>query len=108
MMLIGPTPIVMWKPVVYQVKPRTFENYISLQLFLLGIWKWSNLRKEGLLKDDTLTAGEGWQRYWDEVTQTPWLFNPATKHFISYDDPQSLKIKVEHALCEDLAGVMVW
>lgn len=73
-----------------------------------GIWKWTNLRKEGLLKDDFVTPGEGWQRNWDEVSQTPWLFNPETKNFISYDDPKSLNIKVEHALCEDLAGVMVW
>lgn len=42
------------------------------------------------------------------MTKTPWLFNPSTKHYISYDDPQSLDIKVQHALCEDLAGVMVW
>lgn len=75
---------------------------------LSGIWKWTNLRKEGLLKDDFVTPGEGWQRHWDQVSQTPWLFNPTTKNFISYDDPQSLNIKVEHALCEDLAGVMVW
>lgn len=75
---------------------------------LSGIWKWSNLRKEGLLKDDFITPGEGWQRHWDDVSQTPWLFNSETKNFISYDDPQSLNIKVEHALCEDLAGVMVW
>lgn len=74
----------------------------------LGIWKWANLRKEGVLKDDMVTAGEGWQRNWDDVSQTPWLFNPSTKDYISYDDPQSLSIKVQHAICEDLAGVMVW
>ncbi|KAK4521768.1 COPII subunit [Mucor velutinosus] len=75
---------------------------------LSGIWKWTNLRKEGLLQDDMVTPGKGWERNWDQVSQTPWLFNPDTKHFISYDDPESLNIKVEHALCEDLAGVMVW
>ncbi|GAN08582.1 chitinase [Mucor ambiguus] len=75
---------------------------------LSGIWKWTNLRKEGLLQDDMVTPGKGWERNWDQVSQTPWLFNPETKHFISYDDPESLNIKVEHAICEDLAGVMVW
>ncbi|EIE85542.1 hypothetical protein RO3G_10252 [Rhizopus delemar RA 99-880] len=73
---------------------------------LSGIWKWTNLRKEGILKDDFITPGEGWVRHWDDVTQTPWLFNPTTQHYITYDDPQSLNIKVQHALCEDLAGVM--
>ncbi|KAI9487823.1 MAG: glycoside hydrolase [Benjaminiella poitrasii] len=75
---------------------------------LSGIWKWTNIRKQGLLKSDMITPGKGWQRNWDKTTQTPWLFNPATKVFISYDDPQSLNIKIQHALCEDLAGVMVW
>ncbi|CEP15061.1 hypothetical protein [Parasitella parasitica] len=75
---------------------------------LSGVWKWTNLRKEGLLQDDMITPGKGWERNWDSVSQTPWLFNPETKHFISYDDPQSLSIKVQHAVCEDLAGVMVW
>ncbi|KAI8049148.1 glycosyl hydrolases family 18-domain-containing protein [Gilbertella persicaria] len=73
-----------------------------------GIWKWTNFRKQGLLKDDLVTPGEGWHRQWDNTTQTPWLFNPSTKHYISYDDPQSLILKVEHAVCENLAGVMVW
>ncbi|KAI8376068.1 glycoside hydrolase [Radiomyces spectabilis] len=75
---------------------------------LSGIWKWKNLRSEGLIKDDFISAGKGWVRHWDNVTQTPWLFNPSSKTFISYDDPQSLRVKVKHALCEDLAGVMVW
>ncbi|EPB85064.1 hypothetical protein HMPREF1544_08193 [Mucor circinelloides 1006PhL] len=75
---------------------------------LSGVWKWTNLRKEGLLQDDMVTPGKGWERNWDQVSQTPWLFNPDTKHFISYDDPESLNIKVQHAICEDLAGVMVW
>jgi chitinase len=55
-----------------------------------------------------ITPGNGWERNWDPVSQTPWLFNSETKHFISYDDPESLSIKVDHAVCEDLAGVMVW
>ncbi|KAI7901756.1 glycoside hydrolase [Cokeromyces recurvatus] len=73
-----------------------------------GIWKWVNIREEGLLEDDMITPGKGWLRNWDKTSQTPWLFNPTTKDFISYDDPQSLKVKIHHVLCEDLAGVMVW
>ncbi|CAO3687683.1 hypothetical protein G6F70_001222 [Rhizopus microsporus] len=75
---------------------------------LSGIWKWTNLRKEGLIKDDFVSTGAGWTRHWDDVSQTPWLFNPSSQIYITYDDPQSLSIKVQHAMCEDLAGVMVW
>ncbi|RUS35316.1 glycosyl hydrolases family 18-domain-containing protein [Jimgerdemannia flammicorona] len=72
-----------------------------------GIWKWKNLRSQGVLTSPT-TAGAGWTRYFDSVSQTPWLFNPSTKIFISYDDPVSLKTKINYALCQKLGGVMVW
>ncbi|KAI8148417.1 glycosyl hydrolases family 18-domain-containing protein [Fennellomyces sp. T-0311] len=73
-----------------------------------GVWKWRNLRSQGIILDDMTSTGEGWKRYWDDVSKTPWLFNPQSNIFISYDDPQSIEIKVNHALCEGLAGVMVW
>ncbi|RUS17542.1 glycoside hydrolase superfamily [Endogone sp. FLAS-F59071] len=72
-----------------------------------GIWKWTNLRSQGLLTTPT-TAAAPWVRYFDETSQTPWLFNPTTSIFISYDDPVSLKVKVDYALCKGLGGVMVW
>ncbi|ORX71530.1 glycoside hydrolase [Linderina pennispora] len=49
-----------------------------------------------------------WVRTWDNTTSTPWLFNPSTSIFISYDDPQSLKAKVDYAAAKGLAGTMLW
>ncbi|RUP48953.1 glycosyl hydrolases family 18-domain-containing protein [Jimgerdemannia flammicorona] len=72
-----------------------------------GIWKWRNLRSQDVLVTPT-TAGAGWTRNWDPISQTPWLFNPSTKVFISYDDPVSLKVKIDYALCKGIAGVMAW
>lgn len=74
---------------------------------LSGIWRYGNLRSQGVLTSPT-TAASPWVRYWDNVTQTPWLFNPTDKTFISYDDPHSIAIKVNYALCKGLGGVMVW
>jgi chitinase len=73
-----------------------------------GIWKWSNLRSQGLIKKNTLETGEGWTRHWDDQSKTPWLFNPASKMYISYDDPASLQVKLDHVACEGLGGVMAW
>ncbi|KAI9301433.1 glycosyl hydrolases family 18-domain-containing protein [Cunninghamella echinulata] len=73
-----------------------------------GIWKWSHIRSQGLLSKDYISTGKGWLRFWDEVSKTPWLFHTSSKIYISYDDPQSLGIKIEHVVCEDLAGVMIW
>ncbi|KAJ1952532.1 hypothetical protein GGI12_006218, partial [Dipsacomyces acuminosporus] len=39
---------------------------------------------------------------------TPWLFNTNSKIFISYDDPQSIKVKVDYAASKGLAGAMIW
>ncbi|KAI8071561.1 glycoside hydrolase superfamily [Gongronella butleri] len=74
---------------------------------LSGVWKYSHLRSQGLLTTPT-TAGSGWVRNWDNVTQTPWLFNPSSKVFISYDDPQSIGIKTDYAISKNLGGLMVW
>ncbi|KAI7823436.1 chitinase [Kickxella alabastrina] len=72
-----------------------------------GTWMWKHLRDQGVLSSPS-TAAAPWVRQWDPVSQTPWLFNPTTKQFISYDDPQSIKIKVDYAAAKGLGGTMVW
>ena len=51
---------------------------------------------------------KGYVRHWDEAASAPWLYNAATKIFISYEDPQSLGIKCRYVLDHDLGGVMFW
>lgn len=72
-----------------------------------GIWTFGNLLAEGVLATP-LTAKAPWVRFWDEGSETPWLFNPKTKVFISYDDPKSIGLKVAEAKAMGLAGVMIW
>ncbi|KAJ2800114.1 hypothetical protein H4R20_004183 [Coemansia guatemalensis] len=72
-----------------------------------GTWQWKHLRDQGILTGPS-TAASPWVRQWDDVSQTPWLFNPSTKQFISYDDPESLKIKLDYAASKGLAGSMIW
>ncbi|KAJ2505335.1 hypothetical protein IWW47_002091 [Coemansia sp. RSA 2052] len=72
-----------------------------------GVWQWKHLRDQGVLTSPA-TAAAPWVRQWDSVSQTPWLFNPSTKQFISYDDPQSLQIKIDYASSKGLAGAMIW
>ncbi|KAJ2627352.1 hypothetical protein H4R22_004443 [Coemansia sp. RSA 1290] len=68
---------------------------------------YKKLREQGVLTTPT-TAKAPWVRQWDSTTKTPWLFNPTTKQYITYDDPESLKIKVDYAAAKGLGGVMVW
>ncbi|KAJ6782480.1 hypothetical protein PWT90_07886 [Aphanocladium album] len=72
-----------------------------------GTWQWKHLLDQGVLSAPT-TASAPWVRQWDNTTQTPWLFNPQTSIFISYEDPVSLKVKVDYAASKGLAGAMVW
>ncbi|KAJ2746124.1 hypothetical protein GGI20_001609 [Coemansia sp. BCRC 34301] len=72
-----------------------------------GIWKYANLRTEGVL-DAPDSATEPWIRRFDNGTNTPWLFNKDTRQFVSYDDPASIGAKAEYVAEEGLAGVMVW
>lgn len=74
---------------------------------LSGIWRFGNLLSQGVLASP-LTAKAPWVRNWDDASSTPWLFNPKTKVFISYDDPKSIAAKVASAKSKGLAGVMVW
>ena len=47
-------------------------------------------------------------RYWDAEAQVPYLYDPARKLWISYDDPQSIKIKVDYIKAKGLGGAMLW
>ncbi|KAF9428459.1 hypothetical protein BGZ94_002292 [Podila epigama] len=72
-----------------------------------GVWKFRNLREQGVI-DGRGNARAPWIRKFDEETQTPWLFNPVTHQFVSYDDRESLKKKVDFAKDKNLGGVMLW
>ena len=48
----------------------------------------------------------GFTRYWDEDAQAPFLFNGQS--LISYDDPQSVRLKCEYLKKEGLLGIMYW
>jgi len=50
----------------------------------------------------------GWERHWDAEAQVPFLWNPAERRFIAYDDPQSLAIKADYVKRNGLGGIMYW
>ena len=50
----------------------------------------------------------GFTRHWDDVAKSPYLWNPTSRTFISYADPESLKNRVDYVKSKHLAGVMFW
>ncbi|KAJ2779478.1 hypothetical protein H4R18_003997, partial [Coemansia javaensis] len=85
---------------VYAVDPCTGALVPS------GQWQWRNLRAQGVLVTP-IKAAAPWVQRRDDTTQTPWLFNPATRTAISYEDPQSIRAKVAHAAARGLAGASI-
>ncbi|PZX93205.1 glycoside hydrolase [Flavobacterium aquariorum] len=53
-------------------------------------------------------AAAGWIRYFDNTTKVPYLYNASLKQFISYEDKQSMDLKVQYIKSRNLAGGMVW
>ncbi|MEN2402186.1 T9SS-translocated chitinase ChiA [Flavobacterium sp. MC2016-06] len=53
-------------------------------------------------------AAAGWVRYFDNTTKVPYLYNATLKQFISYEDKQSMDLKVQYIKSKNLAGGMVW
>ncbi|HET8638200.1 MAG TPA: glycoside hydrolase family 18 protein [Acidobacteriaceae bacterium] len=50
----------------------------------------------------------GFVRYWDAAAKVPWLYNARTQIFVSYNDPESMRLKAEYVHQHHLAGVMFW
>jgi chitinase len=50
----------------------------------------------------------GFERYWDNRAQAPYLWNATSRVFISYDDPQSIAVKSRYVSQHRLGGVMFW
>ncbi len=48
----------------------------------------------------------GFVRYWDDEAMAPFLFNGSS--LISYDDPESIRLKCEYLKTEGLKGIMYW
>ncbi len=68
--------------------------------------------KRTFISHDELAAGyinkNGFVRYWDAEAKAPYLWNPASRTFISYADEESFGYKLSYVRAKGLAGVMFW
>ncbi len=59
------------------------------------------------LAEDYMRRGD-FQRHWDSLAKAPYLWSPASRTFITYDDTASMRYKVDFIHSQELAGVMFW
>jgi chitinase len=57
---------------------------------------------------NSLIGRQGFIRYWDDRAMAPYLWNSASRTFISYDDPQSIRAKAQYVKAHHLGGMMFW
>jgi chitinase len=51
---------------------------------------------------------QGFVRYWDDRAESPYLWNRASRTFITYDDRQSIRAKAQYVKAHRLGGMMFW
>ena len=75
-------------------------------------FNFSDLTGQGYLHKDEqglfTIGGLGFTRYWNEAAQAPYLYNPTSGTFISYEDEQAIHAKTNYLLKKGLKGAMFW
>lgn len=77
-----------------------------------GLYQWTpggNRGSAGFdeLKEEYINKN-GFTRYWDEEAKAPYLWNPDTQTFLTYDDEESLHHKISFIKARRLGGAMFW
>lgn len=54
------------------------------------------------------TAINGYQRLWDSCSSTPFLKNSVRGVIVTYDDPDSIRLKAQYAKSRGIGGVAFW
>ncbi|KAK0191141.1 glycoside hydrolase family 18 protein [Armillaria mellea] len=78
-----------------------------------GQTRFCNLVKQGALvhEDESgqqFVASPGFTRYWDECSSTPFLRSTDTNQLVSYDDPESIGLKAEFVMKNEMRGTSMW
>lgn len=78
----------------------------------VGTWDDATSGNTGVFDYGDIAANyvnkNGYTRYWNSAAKVPYLYNPNTKIFISYDDPESLGYKTDYIKSKYLGGAMFW
>ncbi|TCD26418.1 glycoside hydrolase family 18 protein [Pedobacter psychrodurus] len=57
---------------------------------------------------DSLINQKGFKKYYDKDAKASYLYNAASREYMTYDDERSVKAKCEYVLKNNMGGVMFW
>ena len=87
---------------------RYFNVTSSANGGLYQPWTASTTVNYSTLVGSQYIANTAYLKGWDPVVQSPFLWNPTTRRWVSYEDPQSITIRSSFAKNSGLAGMMMW
>ncbi|UXY14266.1 glycoside hydrolase family 18 protein [Chitiniphilus purpureus] len=71
-----------------------------------GTWEEGNLDFSDI--EANLINRNGFTRHWNDVSKAAFLYNAKTGEFVTYEDPQALKHKLDFIKEKKLGGAMYW
>jgi chitinase len=69
------------------------------RLYADGYLSFANGRSVGI---------NGYTRFWDAVAQVPYLYSAAARRMVTFEDPESIGIKMNYVNQTGLGGAMFW
>jgi chitinase len=69
-------------------------------------WSQSDGDWRGLAR--TRLRDSSYARHWESSARVPWLYDPRSGTWITYDDPESVRAKVDYVREHRLGGVVIW
>ncbi|KAJ9072451.1 hypothetical protein DSO57_1027351 [Entomophthora muscae] len=87
-------------------KPPQPHKKISHSVSQSDVYLYKFIRETIL--SDPQTPKPGYVRYFDKVTQTPYLYKPSTHQLITYDDTISIQAKASYIQNNGFGGAMIW
>lgn len=61
-----------------------------------------------LYADIVNDLASGWTYHWDGTSQVPYLINSSQSEFITFEDTNSVKLKVQYSARQQLGGIAIW
>ena len=80
---------------------RAYTGPSSPGTWEAGVYDWTHLK-------NSYVNLNGHGAHWLDRQRVPWLYNPGSSTFISYDDPRSVSEKAWFVQAADLGGAMFW
>jgi chitinase len=73
-----------------------------------GLGSWENGVFDYWDLDQNYVGINGYEYFWNEEAQVPWLYNPSSQIMISYDNPASIEVKCNYINSCNIGGAMFW